>query len=118
MECAACQLGRAAGAALTQWHAVEHIVEFVPVVQILDVLVPPVALGGLQDRIFWRNVEQAFADDTEQEIAVPNISTPERPPPRAVLPGTQKVEQLAVVLPFLSAPSGRCSRKGVHIDIC
>ena len=42
-------------------------------------------------------VEQAFADDTEQEIAVPKIPSPDRPPLRAVLPATQKVEQLVVV---------------------
>ena len=45
-----------------------------PFVQILDVPVPPVVLGGVQDRILQQIEEQAFADDMEQEIAVPKPS--------------------------------------------
>ena len=61
--------------------------------QILDVIVPLVALGGVQDRVLQQIEEQAFVDVTEQVISVPKISSPSRPPLRA----TQLVEHLVEV---------------------
>ena len=80
-----------------QRHTVEQIADCAPVVQILNIPVPSVVLGGVQDQIVQRIVELAFVDDTEQEIAVPKISSPARSPPRGVLPSTQMVEQLVDV---------------------
>ena len=65
--------------------------------QILDVPEPPVVLGGLQDRILQRLVEQTLMNDDEHVIEVPKISCPGRPP-RAVLAATQVAEQLVEVL--------------------
>ena len=50
----------------------EQIEDFAAMVQILDIPVQ-------------RLMEPAFTDDTEQMIAVPKISCPDRPPLRAVL---------------------------------
>ena len=47
MEYAACQPGRAARATGTRSAAHSGIVDLAPMVQILDVLVPPVVLGGV-----------------------------------------------------------------------
>ena len=80
-----------------QRHSVEQIADCAPMVQILNIPVPSVVLGGVQDQIVQRIVELAFVDDTEQEIAVPKISSPARSPPRGVLPSTQMVEQLVDV---------------------
>ena len=62
--------------------------------QILDVP-EPVVLGGAQDRILQRLVEQTLMDDTELVTEVPKISWP-APPPRAGL-ATQMAEQLVEV---------------------
>ena len=59
-----------------QRRTVEQIADFTPMVQILGLPAPPVVLGGVHDQILQRIVEQDFADDTEQEIAVPVISRP------------------------------------------
>ena len=80
-----------------QRHSVEQIADCAPMVQILNIPVPSVVLGGVQDQIVQRIVELASVDDTEQEIAVPKISSPARSPPRGVLPSTQMVEQLVDV---------------------
>ena len=66
-------------------------------VQILDAPVPLVVMDGVQDRILQRLMEQILMDDTEQEIEVPKISCPDRPPLRAVLSATQIAEQLVEV---------------------
>ena len=55
--------------------------DFAPAVQVLDVLVPPVVTVGVQDRILQRLMDQIPMDDTEQEIDVPKISSPDRPLP-------------------------------------
>ena len=74
-----------------------QIVDFAPLVQILNVPVPPVVMGGVQDRILQRVVEQILKDDTEQQIEVPKVSCPDRPSPRAVLSARQTAEQLMEV---------------------
>ena len=77
----------------------EQLAEFAPVVQILDVPVPLVTLGEMQDRILQQLEEQTFVDNTEQVIAVPKISSPARPAfrGRLQLVHTRRVEQLLAV---------------------
>ena len=82
-----------------QRHTVEQLAEFAPVVQILDVPVPLVTLGEMQDRILQQLEEQTFVDNTEQVIAVPKISSPAGPAfrGRLQLVHTRRVEQLLAV---------------------
>ena len=82
-----------------QQHTVEQLAEFAPVAQILDVPVPLVALGEMQDRILQQIEEQTFVDNTEQVIAVPKMSSPARPACRGRLQlvHTRRVEQLLAV---------------------
>ena len=65
--------------------------DFAAMVQILDVPALPVVLGWVQDRILQRIVGLAFADDAQQEIAVPKIL------PRPTPSSSQMVEQLVDV---------------------
>ena len=84
-------------------HFVEQIIEsFVPV-QILNGLVSPVVLGGMQDRILQRLVEQTLVEETEQVIEVPKISFQSRIPRRAVLAATQRRNEwveVPIVVPW------------------
>ena len=81
-----------------QRRVVQQIADFAPMVQILDVPVPPVVLGGVQDQILLRVVAYADADDMEQVIEVLKIFCPYQPPPCARLPAPVAVKQLVDVL--------------------
>ena len=63
-----------------QRRTVEQIEEFVPMVQTVDVPVPPGALDGVQDRILQRLVEQILMNDTDHVIEVPKIPCSDQPP--------------------------------------
>ena len=69
-------------------------------------------------KVLQQDVEEAFVDDMEQEIAVPKISSPARPPPRAVLPSTQMVEKLVhVPVPsFHECSLAQAEQKEVLLD--
>ena len=56
-------------------------------------------------------------DVTEQVIAVPKISSPARPPLRAVLPATHLVEQL-VEVPVLQSVIRARGRDAAGVDWC
>ena len=73
-----------------QRRTMEHVVDFVPVVPLLDALVPQM-VDKLEDVL---KIVDLFVP---AEIEVPKISSPSCPPPRRVLPVPQTAEQLVDV---------------------
>ena len=71
-----------------QRRTMEHVVDFVPVVPLLDAPVPQM-VDQLEDVL--------KIVDLVLEIEVPRISSPSCPPPRRVLPVPQTTEQLVEV---------------------
>ena len=78
---------------------------------IFDVIVPPVVMNGVQDRILQRLVEPILMDDTEQQIDVPKDLLPR--PTSSSCCDTQMAEQLVEVAAGLSVVlCSQCSCPG------
>ena len=60
-----------------QRRTVEQIADFASMVQVLEVHVPQVVLGVMQDQILQRIVMHFLMDDTEQVIDAPKIFRPD-----------------------------------------
>ena len=90
-----------------QRRTMEQVVDYVPVVPLLDAPVPQM-VDKLEDVL---KIVDLFVP--AQEIEVPRISSPSRPPPRRVLPVPQTAEQLVDV----PAPSfDQCTRMDFFRD--